>query len=113
MTSTAKTVPQERAIPVDLRKKLSSGFEGVYILSSGNTLSCHEWLDCQWDDDEDIPHGAIYYDIYATYSHPLEDSEVIDGGVCGYGIDDDLDHFNDFLISSGQGQLLWKIIDNI
>lgn len=64
-----------------------SAWMGTYQLSNGDYLECWEWTNPEYSDDEDIPDGAVYYDI-------LNDIEAYDGGIKDYFKGET---FNDFM----------------
>ncbi|MGE4212431.1 MAG: hypothetical protein AB7E75_03590 [Candidatus Methanomethylophilaceae archaeon] len=100
-----------RSVPYDLiaGRLLSSGYEGLYRLANCNILECHEWMDPHWDDDEEEPFGAVYYDIFAGGADQECDPEPIDGGVLGYSESDTLRTLNDWLVGCGQGLIIKQV----
>lgn len=99
------------ATPYELiaNSPLVSGYEGLYRLEDGNVLECHEWIDQSWDDDEEEPFGAIYYDVFKSSPDAPLEPEPIDGGVLGYSESDTLMTFNNWLLSCNQSSILAKI----
>ncbi len=80
----------------------SQEFPGIYELDDGSLMEAHEWLDPDWEEDEE-PLGSVYYAIYRDY-------EEVDGGVMGYEEGDKMSDLSYFMGECNQPRIKRLIV---